>query len=115
MIVPDSTLVGAEPSLTQREASEWQQLVGTAFTIHGETGNITARLAPLVESVPDTGRPLDLARQHPFTAIFEMDVNGAPAGGQTYRISHGKKGTFDLFLGHSSEVMGKAVMVAILN
>ncbi|MDR6850508.1 hypothetical protein J2Y54_000001 [Sphingomonas sp. BE123] len=103
------------PPLTKSEMGDWEKLVGTAFTIHGEQGRVTARLAPLVPAPEDANRPASLDRAAPFTAIFELDPANAPLGGQTYRLTHGTKGSFDLFLGHASTVFGKTLLSAVLN
>lgn len=100
--------------LVASEASDWEKLVGNAFTIAGESGSATATLASL-ERVVDIGRPTDLARHQGFIARFEMETALAPKGQKTYQLSHATRGVFDLFLGQPGEARGKAVLAAILN
>lgn len=100
--------------LIASEASDWEKLVGNAFTITGESGKAVATLASL-ERVVDIGRPTDLARHQGFIARFEMETALAPKGQKTYQLSHATRGVFDLFLGQPGEARGKAVLAAILN
>jgi hypothetical protein len=111
---PTTGATPAGPPLVASEASEWDKLVGTSFQISTGTGRVPAVLAAL-ERIADPTRPATLGRQQPFYAIFQMDLRLAPAGGETYQLSHATKGSFDLFLGMSNEIQGKGVLTALLN
>jgi hypothetical protein len=114
VVAPTAEATPAGPPLIASEASEWDKLVGTSFHISTNTGKVSAVLASL-ERIADTSRPTTLGRRQPFFAIFQMDKRDAPAGGETYQLSHATKGNFDLFLGMSSEIQGKGVLTALLN
>jgi hypothetical protein len=114
VVTPTADATPSGPALTASEVSEWDKLVGTAFTITTDTGKVAAVLASL-ERIVDASRPADLGRHQPFYAKFQMAAGQAPAGGKTYQLSNATKGSFDLFLGLSSTISGKDVLTAVLN
>ncbi|WP_180141530.1 hypothetical protein [Sphingomonas sp. R-74633] len=114
VVTPTADATPSGPVLTASEASEWDKLVGTAFTITTDTGKVAAVLAS-IERIADASRPSDLARHQPFYATFQTAAGQAPVGGKTYQLSNATKGSFDLFLGLSSTVAGKGVLTAVLN
>lgn len=114
VVAPVTSATPAGPPLVASEAGEWDKLVGTSFQISTPAGKVSAVLASL-ERIADASRPASLGRQQPFYAIFQMDARQAPAGGATFQLSHATKGSFELFLGMSSEVQGKGVLTALLN
>lgn len=71
--------------------STFQPHLGTAFTLHGEGGSYPAVLT-------EVGNLKTARHGHDrkFNLLFTVS-GGRPAGG-TYRLSHGKIGTLDLFV-----------------
>ncbi|MEP9360236.1 hypothetical protein [Sphingomonas sp. KR3-1] len=111
---PTAAATPSGPILTAAEVSDWDKLVGSSFIISGELGKVSATLASL-ERITDATRPADLARHQPFFATFDMGQSTALVGGKTYSFSHATKGSFDLFLGLTSQVQGKSLVTATLN
>ncbi|WP_431470560.1 DUF6916 family protein [Sphingosinithalassobacter sp. LHW66-3] len=107
--------VPAGPALIMSEVDSWEALVGTSFTIAGEKGDVVSTLSVVTRADEDANRPADLARHRGFFVFFEMDPARVPEGGKSYRVSHATKGSFDLFLGHPGEVLGKGILHAVLN
>lgn len=70
---------------------DWRLQVGSKFT--AQTGHVL-QLAN-VQSFPDSERPEGL-RDRAFVARFDVVQGGALPGSQTYRVSHGEGGTFDM-------------------
>lgn len=115
VVVGPGTPAASAPPLTKGEASEWEMLIGSSFTIAGEKGRVNATLVSVKRAPADTHRPASLARQQPFIAYFEMDPDLTPVGGLTYALSHPVRGAFELFLGQADVSAGHGVMTAVLN
>jgi hypothetical protein len=114
VVTPTAEATPTGPILTASEVSEWDKLVGSAFTITTETGSKVAATLASLDRITDASRPSSLARHQPFYASFQMSADQAPKGGKTYQIAHATKGNFELFLGMSSTVSGKGVLTAVL-
>jgi hypothetical protein len=97
------------------EVAEWERLVGAAFLVAGEDGKAVAKLVAVERPAADPKRPAELARYQPFTAWFEMEARVAPAGQQTYAVTHPIRGAADLFLGRGDDRHGRAALYALFN
>jgi hypothetical protein len=68
-------------------SSDWLAKVGSVFTLEGERGNLTVKLAK-VTLFPVVGvRPLGL-RDRAFALNFDLVSGTLPAGDRTYAMSH---------------------------
>jgi len=99
-------------SLANAGYEEWMAQVGAIFSIGGGT---SMRLAGVEAFAAGGTRPISLARDRAFMAVFDL-VNGATmAGDLIYTANHPQYGPFQIFLAASSDPRTPSRMIAVFN
>ncbi|MES2337514.1 MAG: hypothetical protein V4537_05395 [Pseudomonadota bacterium] len=102
------------PAFDQISADVWQAAVNTRMTITGENGTVGGRVLSVVPGVMGGDRP-DTLRPQTMIVAFDVGAATAPLGGKTYSVQIAIPGVRELFVTRGEDVMGRAILTAILN
>jgi len=102
------------PSGVGQADGVWQRAVGSTVAVIGETGTVAGRIFDVWLGADGGERP-DTVRPRSLTVFIEVDAANAPAGDRIYGIRSDEVDVRELFLSRGEDVLGKAILYAILN
>ena len=112
--VPDMAAFASTLSASSLEVDLLSQQIGSEFRLYGDLGAVKLKLAS-VETVGDKMQTPSGVRDQAFTARFKVYDNLLPMTEKTYRVSHAKLGTFDLYLAPCGAGICTSKMVALFS
>ena len=103
-------------SLRNGGVDDWSRLAGETFTLGGEKGALTLKLAA-VKSFPGGGvRPASLGRSKAFAAVFEgAGTAKAPEGDRIYQLTHRLYPPIEIYMSPTVRNGAKVQLLAIFN
>lgn len=106
--------VRRSPQHAETEIDRWSGMIGERFAVAGNPG-WTLRLVSIEAKGGGSGRPHDAGRRRNFLAAFEAVGHAAPAGDETYQLSHPSMGRLPLFLGARDDGTPRPRFIAAFN
>ena len=104
----------AVPAGVGRADGVWQRAVGSTVAVVDEAGAVAGRIFD-VRLGADGGERPSTVRPRSLTVFIEFDAANAPTGDRIYGIRLDQVDVRELFLSRGEDVLGKAILYAILN